>query len=144
MLSDIQIHGYYQKSNVRSISNRDDYTNVRMEGIIYGRLLFCGRKNTLMDHRSVLGLSRKNIRWIYLGIFICQFILVILLLLYYIRSVWDFVNNFLDDIIGLKEQSFIVVYALLIVFFISSVFILIRFHNRAIKQNALKPALAII
>lgn len=67
-----------------------------------------------------------------------------LLLLYSIRSVWDFVNNFLDDIIGLEEQSFNVVYAILIVFFLSSVFILTRFRNRAIKQHATLPIAAIV
>lgn len=97
-----------------------------------------------MENKSEYGLNRKNIRWLYLGIFICQFILVVLLLLYSIRSVWDFVNSFLDDITGLKKNSFAIVYTVLIAFFILSVFVLIRFHKKAKKQNASLSTIAIV
>jgi hypothetical protein len=39
-------------------------------------------------------------------VFIGQFALLILALLLSVRSVWDFINDFLDGITGLNERSF--------------------------------------
>lgn len=69
--------------------------------------------------------SKNKLRWFWIGVLICQFELVVLLLLYSIRGVWSFLNKFIDGAIGLGEHSFVVVYALLIALFIVSVFYLI-------------------
>lgn len=69
--------------------------------------------------------SKNKLRWFWIGILICQLQLAVLLLLYSIRSVWGFVNKFLDGVVGLGEYSFPVVYAMLIFLFLISVFLLV-------------------
>jgi len=87
--------------------------------------------------------SRNNILWFWIGVSISQFALIILALLLSIRSVWDFINNFLDGITGLKERSFSIVFAVLIVFCILSVSILIYVKANSKKGKGKFPSIAI-
>jgi hypothetical protein len=88
-------------------------------------------------------LSRKNNRWFWTGVFISQFALLILALLFSVRSVWDFINRFLDGITGLKERSFSIVFALLIIFCIVSVVILVYVKADLKKRKGKFPFIAI-
>lgn len=84
--------------------------------------------------------SKSKLRWFWTGVLICQLELLVLLLLYSIRSVWDFVNNFLDKLTGLREYSFPVVYILLIILFIlsASYLIYLIFRQNGRKEKASK------
>lgn len=84
---------------------------------------------------SSINLSKSKLRWFWTGVLICQLELIVLLLLFSIRSVWDFVNNFLDKLTGLKEYSFPVIYILLISLFILSASYLIYLIFRQNRRN---------
>ena len=88
--------------------------------------------------------SKNKLRWFWVGILVCQLELIVLLLLFSIRSVWDFVNNFIDDIIGLEEHSFPLVYSILILFFVLSVFSLIYLKALSRKKNKKFPKALIV
>lgn len=83
---------------------------------------------------STINFSRNKDRWLWIGILICQLELIVLLLLYSIRGVWSFVNKFVDGAIGLKEHSFSVVYLILIILFLVSVFYLVFLKRAKTKK----------
>jgi len=64
-------------------------------------------------------------RWFWICVLISQFALIILLLLLSVRSVWDFINQYIDGLTGLKEDGFIIIYSILIFFFLLSVSVLV-------------------
>lgn len=79
-------------------------------------------------------LNRNKLRWLWTGILICQLELIVLLLLFSVRGVWSFINKFVEGAIGLKEHSFLAVYALLIILFFVSVFYLIYLKRAKNKK----------
>ena len=73
---------------------------------------------------SVENKSKKfvtyNTRWFWIFVLISQVALAVLFLLFSIRSVWGFVNDFIDDLTGLAERSLPIAFAALIVLFMLS------------------------
>ena len=68
--------------------------------------------------------TQNRLRWIWAAVIVCQVELITLLLLFSIRSVWNFINDFIDKLTGLREYAFIVIFSILIVLFLISVFYL--------------------
>jgi hypothetical protein len=85
-----------------------------------------------------------NHRWFWICVSISQFALAVLLLLFSIRSVWDFVNNFMDDITGLKEKSFPLAFSILIIFFLISTALLAYFRFVTRRRSRKFPVAMII
>jgi hypothetical protein len=83
---------------------------------------------------STINFNKNKLRWFWIGVLVCQLELIVLLLLYSIRGVWSFVNKFIDGAIGLKEHSFTVVYAFLIILFFVSVFYLVFLKRAKTKK----------
>ena len=80
--------------------------------------------------------SKNKLRYLWFGILVCQLELIVLLFLFSIRSVWSLVNNFVDDVIGLEEHSFTLVYTILITLCLFSVFYLVylRIEDQGIAR----------
>lgn len=76
---------------------------------------------------------RHKSRWSWAFVLISQLAFAVLLLLISIRSVWDFVNDFIDAMTGWKERSFTIAYIILSLLFLMSVVLLS--HQRLNARN---------
>jgi hypothetical protein len=83
---------------------------------------------------AIISFSKNKLRWFWIGILVCQLELIVLLLLFSIRSVWSFVNDFIDDLTGLREYSFPLIYSMLIILFLVSVFYLVYLRTTQYKN----------
>ena len=78
---------------------------------------------TIMNSDSALP-AQDRLRWFWAAAIVCQVELITILLLFSVRSVWGFINGFIDRLTGLKEYAFIIIFSMLIVLFLISVFYL--------------------
>ena len=68
---------------------------------------------------------QNRLRWLWTIAIICQVELITLLLLFSVRSVWSFINGYIDRFTGLNEFAFPVVFSFLILLFSLSVIYLV-------------------